>query len=111
MLFRSIILSRAIAAEGHYPPIAILDSVSRLISSVTTKEHRQYAIRVRRLLASYARSEDLVRIGAYKAGADEDLDRALRARPLLREFLAQGAEERMRYSECLARLAELAREI
>ncbi len=99
-----IILSRAIAAEGHYPPIAILDSVSRLITSVTTKEHRQYAIRVRRLLASYARSEDLVRIGAYKAGTDAELDQALRAMPGIRRFLAQTAEERVSFADCVAGL-------
>jgi len=106
-----VVLSRSLAAEGWYPPIEILDSVSRLMPAVVEPRHREAAALVRRLLAAYARSEDLVRIGAYKAGADEDLDRALRARPLLREFLAQEAEEQMHFGECLDRLAELAQEI
>jgi flagellum-specific ATP synthase len=106
-----VVLSRSLASEGWYPPVEVLDSVSRLMPAVAGPEHREAAALVRRLLAAYARSEDLVRIGAYKAGADEDLDRALRARPLLREFLAQDAQERMRYSDCLARLAELAGEL
>ncbi len=99
-----IILSRAIASEGHYPPIAVLDSVSRLASSVTTPEHRQHAARVRRLLAAYARSEDLVRIGAYRPGTDAELDQALRAMPAIRRFLAQAAKERIGFADCVAQL-------
>jgi flagellum-specific ATP synthase len=106
-----VVLSRSLASEGWYPPIEILDSVSRLMPAVASAEHREAAAVVRRLLAAYARSEDLVRIGAYKAGADEDLDRALRARPALREFLAQGAVERMDFPGCVEQLGELADEI
>jgi flagellum-specific ATP synthase len=106
-----VVLSRSLASEGWYPPIEILDSVSRLMPAVASGEHREAAALVRRLLAAYARSEDLVRIGAYKAGADEDLDRALRARPALREFLAQGAAERMDFPGCVEQLGELADEI
>lgn len=69
-----LVLSRALAAEGWYPPIHVLDSISRLMPAITTQEHREQAALVRRLLAVYARSEDLVRIGAYKPGADADLD-------------------------------------
>jgi flagellum-specific ATP synthase len=103
-----VVLSRSLAAEGWYPPVEVLDSVSRLMPAVAGAEHREAAALVRRLLAAYARSEDLVRIGAYKPGADEDLDRALRARPDLREFLAQDALERMDFSACLEQLMELA---
>jgi len=106
-----VVLSRSLAAEGWYPPIEILDSVSRLMPAVAAPEHREAAALVRRLLAAYARSEDLVRIGAYKAGADEDLDRALRARPLLRDFLTQETHERMHFSDCLESLVELIGEI
>ncbi len=106
-----IVLSRSMAAEGWYPPVEVLDSVSRLMPSVAGAEHREAAGTVRRLLAAYARSEDLVRIGAYKPGADEDLDRALRARPVLREFLAQRAEETVNFSESVDRLLDLEREI
>ena len=75
-----VVLSRALAAEGWYPPIEVLDSISRLMPAVTAPEHREQAALLRKLMAVYARSEDLVRIGAYKPGADPDLDRALRAR-------------------------------
>jgi flagellum-specific ATP synthase len=103
-----VVLSRSLAAEGWYPPVEVLDSVSRLMPAITDAEHRESAALVRRLMSAYARSEDLVRIGAYKPGTDEDLDRSLQARPLLREFLVQEAGERMDFATCLARLRELA---
>jgi flagellum-specific ATP synthase len=78
---------------------------------VAGEAHREQAALVRKLLAIYARSEDLVRIGAYKAGADPDLDRALRAHDAIRAFLAQTAGERIRFPECLRRLAALAAEV
>jgi flagellum-specific ATP synthase len=102
-----VVLSRSMAAEGWYPPVNVLDSISRLMPAVTAPEHRKKAGLVRRLLAAYARSEDLVRIGAYKAGADAELDQALRARPVLREFLEQGPGERVGLAECVARLQTL----
>jgi len=59
-----VVLSRALASEGWYPPIQVLDSISRLMPAVVTPEHKRAASAVRRMLAVYARSEDLVRIGA-----------------------------------------------
>jgi flagellum-specific ATP synthase len=106
-----IVLSRDMAAEGWYPPIAVLESISRLMPAVAGVAHREQAALVRKLLAVYARSEDLVRIGAYKAGTDPDLDRALRAHDRIRAFLAQTAGEQVRYPECLRRLAALAAEV
>ena len=102
-----VVLSRAMAAEGWYPPVNVLDSLSRLMPAVTTREHREKAARIRQLLAAYARSEDLVRIGAYKAGADAELDAALSARPAIRRYLAQGADERVTLAESIRALAEL----
>lgn len=106
-----IVLSRALASEGWYPPVQVLDSISRLMPAVTTKEHQEHATLVRKLMAIYARSEDLVRIGAYKPGNDLDLDRALRAREPLRRFLVQDAHERLQVDDCLRQLFALASEI
>jgi flagellum-specific ATP synthase len=102
-----VVLSRAMAAEGWYPPVQVLDSISRLMPAVTSPEHRARAALIRRLLASYARNEDLVRIGAYKPGADVELDQALAARPALRQFLAQDAQERPGLDSSIARLMAL----
>jgi flagellum-specific ATP synthase len=106
-----VVLSRALAAEGWYPPIQVLDSISRLMPAVTEAGHREQSTLLRRLMAVYARSEDLVRIGAYKPGSDPDLDRALRAREPLRAFLTQEAHEQVHFADSLKGLAALAAEV
>jgi flagellum-specific ATP synthase len=106
-----IVLSRGLAAEGWYPPIDLLDSISRLMPAITEQDHREQAALFRRMMAAYARSEDLVRIGAYKPGADPDLDRALRARAMMRNFMMQTPTERVPYAECLRQLSAMAGEI
>lgn len=103
-----VLLSRALASEGWYPPIQVLDSISRLMPAVVTPEHKQAASAVRRMLAVYARSEDLVRIGAYKPGTDADLDRALRSRQALRSYLEQDSAEQVSLSASITRLTSLA---
>jgi flagellum-specific ATP synthase len=106
-----IVLSRALAAEGWYPPVEVLDSISRLMPAVTDPGHRENAALMRKLMAVYARSEDLVRIGAYKPGADLDLDRALQARAAMRAFVTQNSYEQVRFADCVRRLAALAEEV
>ncbi|TCK75077.1 FliI/YscN family ATPase [Acidipila rosea] len=106
-----IVLSRSLAAEGWYPPIQVLDSISRLMPAVTEKEHRTNAALLRKMLSVYARSEDLVRIGAYKPGSDAELDRALRSRAAIRSFLEQDAEEEVTFRHSIDQLAHLAAEI
>jgi flagellum-specific ATP synthase len=102
-----VVLSRSMAAGGWYPPVNILDSLSRLMPAVISAKHKKQAAAVRRLLSAHARSEDLIRIGAYKAGMDEELDRAIRAMPMLREFLEQGSRERVTMEETIARLTAM----
>lgn len=103
-----VLLSRVLASEGWYPPIQILDSISRLMPAVIVPEHKEAASALRRMLAIYARSEDLVRIGAYKPGADPELDRALRSRQALRSYLEQDAKEVVSLSSSVAQLTALA---
>ncbi len=103
-----IVLSRALAAGGQYPPVDVLDSLSRLMPAVTTREHREKAALARRLLAAYAKGEDLVRIGAYKTGTDEELDRAMGAVGPLRDYMAQDSDESMTMAESVARLRGMA---
>jgi flagellum-specific ATP synthase len=102
-----IVLDRRLSAEGHYPPIHILDSLSRLMPNVCSAEHLAKAARMRRLLAACHRSEDLIRIGAYQKGTDAALDRALELLPQINEFLCQGAAERAPLAETLDRLRRL----
>jgi flagellum-specific ATP synthase len=96
-----VVLSRQLASAGWYPPVNVLDSLSRLMPAVVSREHREQATVLRRLLAAHARSEDLVRIGAYKPGADPELDRAMQAMPAIRSFLEQTSDEKVRLEETL----------
>jgi flagellum-specific ATP synthase len=102
-----VVLSRSMASAGWYPPVNVLDSLSRLMPAVVSDEHRRQAALMRRLLAAHARSEDLIRIGAYKQGADEELDRAMRAMPMMRGFLEQEIQERIVFEETVERLTAM----
>jgi flagellum-specific ATP synthase len=106
-----VVLSRSLASEGWYPPVDVLDSISRLMPAVTGAAHREQASLFRRLMATYTRSEDLVRIGAYKPGADPELDRAIRAREAMRGFMTQRSNEGTTLTDSVRRLADLAQEI
>ena len=103
-----IMLDRRLAAQNHYPPIAILDSISRLMPMVCSPQHLEKAQALRRLLAAYTASEDLIRIGAYQKGSDPLLDRALVILPELNRFLQQGADEQTSLEDNINRLLSLA---
>jgi flagellum-specific ATP synthase len=102
-----IILDRELAMRGHYPPIAVLDSLSRLMPSITTDEHRQRANALRLLHASYSRSEDLIRIGAYQKGSDPILDKALEVMPRLNAFLEQRPQEIVTFPSVIQSLLQV----
>jgi flagellum-specific ATP synthase len=102
-----VMLDRKLAVRGHYPPIAVLDSVSRLMSAVASAERLQKAQSLRRLLAAYSASEDLVRIGAYQKGSDSTLDKALTLIPELDQFLMQKPGDAAPLAETIPKLLAL----
>ncbi len=102
-----IMLDRKLAVRSHYPPIAVLDSVSRLMSAVCSAQHLQKAHELRRLLAAYTASEDLIRIGAYQKGSDPTLDKALTLIPELHCFLTQKPTEAVAFSDSVQKLLAL----
>ncbi|HEY1270782.1 MAG TPA: FliI/YscN family ATPase [Terriglobales bacterium] len=102
-----VMLDRRLAAQGHYPPIAILDSVSRLMPSVCAEGHLQKVQEVRRLLAAYKASEDLLRIGAYQKGSDATLDRAVALMPEITSLLRQAPNEAAVLSQTIGKLLAL----
>lgn len=102
-----IVLDRNLSLRAHYPPISVLDSLSRLMPSVCSKEQMQKVNAVRMLMAAYARSEDLIKIGAYQAGSDPTLDRAIAAIPQINAFLQQSAEESAPIDTTLQQLLHL----
>jgi len=84
-----VVLDRNLALRSHYPPISILESLSRLMPSLVDEKHLAKAKALRLLMAAYARSEDLIRIGAYQKGTDPVLDSAIENLPALHAFLQQ----------------------
>ena len=88
-----VVLDRNLAAQGHYPPVAVLDSLSRLMPVVVSSEYMQKAQKLRTLLGAYQHSEDLIRIGAYSHGTDPALDEAIALLPKVREFLRQRPDD------------------
>jgi len=102
-----VMLDRRLAVRSHYPPIAVLDSVSRLMPAVSSTPHLQKAQTLRRLLAAYSASEDLVRIGAYQKGSDSTLDKALTLIPALDPFLMQKPGEAAPLAETITKLLAL----
>ena len=102
-----IILSRALAAEGHYPAIDVLHSVSRLTSAIATPEQKKASVRLRQALAAYRDAEELIQLGAYVAGSNPVLDSSIRLRPELLDFLRQDHTSTCALAETLQRLQDL----
>jgi flagellum-specific ATP synthase len=102
-----IVLSRALAAENHYPAINIGASVSRLMVELVSEEHRRYASRMRNMLGLYQKNADLISIGAYKHGTNAALDEAVEKYPRINEFLMQGTRESFSYDETVSRMKEI----
>ncbi len=102
-----IVLDRRLSSQNHYPPISILDSLSRLMPAVVSPEHLEKAMRLRRLLAAYAGSEDLIRVGAYQKGLDPVLDQALATLPALTAYLQQRPDEKSPLEQTIAGLKNL----
>jgi type III secretion protein N (ATPase) len=97
-----IILSRKLAAGGHYPAIDVLASVSRVMTAIISPEHRELAAKTRAILAKYAEIELLVQIGEYRQGSDPEADRAIARIGPVNTFLRQGLEESSAFEETLA---------
>lgn len=103
-----IVLSRQLAAAGHYPAIDVLESVSRLQSQLASPEQGGQARAVRQALALYHQAEDLIQLGAYVSGANPQLDAAIRARPQILEFLRQAPDAQSPRAETLRQLGQIA---
>jgi flagellum-specific ATP synthase len=104
-------LSRKLANRSHYPAVAVLDSVSRVMPDIVNAEQHAAAQHVRRLLATWDDIEDLVNIGAYAPGSNVDYDTAVTLKPAVDAFLQQGIDERVSFPEVRAALCTLAEEI
>ncbi len=105
-------LARRLANRGHYPAIDVLASISRVAQDVTSPAHREAAQEVRGVLATWAEIEDLVSVGAYVPGANEDYDVAVQTREVVNAFLRQSRDDKRAFGDTtkdIEQLAELIR--
>jgi type III secretion protein N (ATPase) len=103
-----IVLSRELAAADHYPAIDVAASRSRVMSYVTSSEHRKAAAELRELLTKHADIQVLLQIGEYKAGTDATADKAIRCKPNITKLLRQQLGERTSLPETVAFLRRIA---
>jgi flagellum-specific ATP synthase len=102
-----IMLDRKLAHKNHYPAIDILQSISRCMSQIATKEHKALAGKLKNVLATYTEAEDLINIGAYKSGANPNIDYAIEKIGSVNEYLCQDVDTKYSFDEELELLKEI----
>lgn len=102
-----IVLSRSMAQKNHYPAIDVLQSISRVMSTVAAKEHKELAGQMKNILATYREAEDLINIGAYKAGSNKNIDFAIEKIDAVNEFLQQGTDEKFLFDDIVQQMENI----
>ena len=94
-----IMLIRKLAHKNHYPAIDVLQSISRCMSQIAQREHKAYAGKLKNVLATYNEAEDLINIGAYKAGSNPGIDYAIEKIEAVNQFLMQDVGDKFTFEE------------
>jgi flagellum-specific ATP synthase len=102
-----IVLSRDLAEQNHYPAIDILESISRVMIDITDSKHQECANRLKQILATYKKAEDLINIGAYVMGSNPKIDHAVKMIEKVNEYLRQGIDEKESLESCIQTLSRL----
>jgi flagellum-specific ATP synthase len=102
-----IVLSRDLAQRGQYPAVDVAASLSRVMADITDPSHQAAARHFRGLMAAYEANRDLVLMGAYRAGADPQLDRAIAKHQALSEFLSQEVKQNVSFGDSVDQLEAL----
>jgi len=102
-----IVLTRQLANKNHYPAIDVLQSISRVMSSIITKEHKKLAGECKMLMATHREAEDLINIGAYKAGSNPDIDRAIEKMKEINGFLLQDVDTKFSFEDSVSILEDI----
>jgi flagellum-specific ATP synthase len=102
-----IVLSRKLAHKGHYPAIDILGSISRVMGDVTNDKHRFLAREIKKHMAVYTDAEDLINVGAYQKGSNEEIDEAIHKIKPINEFLKQETHDHVLLEQTLQNMADI----
>ena len=105
-----ILLSRQLAHKGHYPAIDVLGSISRVMGDITTPTHRQMAGIIKKHLAVYTEAEDLINVGAYQQGSNQEIDEAISKIDGIKKFLCQRTEDKIPIEETLTLMQNIGEE-
>lgn len=102
-----IMLDRKLGHKNHYPAIDVLQSISRCMSSIAAKDHKQAASQLKSVVATYNDAEDLINIGAYKNGSNPSIDYAISKINAVNEYLCQDVDEKFGFEDSVAMLKRL----
>ena len=102
-----IMLDRKLGHKNHYPAIDVLQSISRCMSQIATSEHKAAAGKLKNVLATYNEAEDLINIGAYKAGSNPNIDYAISKIDEINKFLCQDVDEKFDFDTILNKLQDI----
>lgn len=102
-----IMLNRRLAHQNHYPAIDVLQSISRCMAQIVSKEHKTLAGQLKNVLATYGEAEDLINIGAYKSGSNPKIDYAIAKIDAVNEFLMQDVNDKFDYEQAVDMLRKL----
>jgi flagellum-specific ATP synthase len=102
-----VVMQRAIAERGRFPAINILKSVSRTMPRSANPDYLPVIMRGRQVMATYADMEELIRLGAYRAGSSPEVDEAIRLHDPLEAFLRQAKDEKSSLDDGYRRLAQI----
>lgn len=105
-----IVLNRKLAQRNHYPAIDVLASISRCMSAIADPEHKKAAGKLKNVLATYNDAEDLINIGAYRSGANKNIDYAVSKIDAVNEFLMQETDEKFSFEEIRQTLIDIFRD-
>ncbi|NLL39500.1 MAG: flagellar protein export ATPase FliI [Clostridiales bacterium] len=105
------VLSRNLANGNHYPPIDVLGSVSRIMPDIVTPEHYKLAGVFKNMLSVYREAEDLINIGAYKQGANPEIDDAIKLYPSIKTFLKQDMNEHFTFQDILKQMEDIVKQL
>lgn len=102
-----IMLSRKLVHKNHYPAIDVMQSISRCMSQIAEKEHKQTAGKLKNVMATYNEAEDLINIGAYKKGSNKNIDYAIQKIDEINQFLRQDVEEKFNFEDCILTMKQI----
>lgn len=102
-----VVLSRKLANKGHYPAIDVLASISRVMSNIVSPTHKKLAAEIKKQMAIYKESEDLINVGAYNKGSSSEIDLAIEKMPGINDFLCQAVGDHVAFEETLNRMQEI----